>query len=60
MPLILLKTEKNVIYVILHRKSILQHEKAVFYEKKVRNISTFHGNSFFFSELHKLSPFQRF
>ena len=30
MPLIHLKTEKNVIYEILHRKRILQHEKVVF------------------------------
>ena len=32
MPLILLKTEKNVIYGILHRKNILWHEKVVFYK----------------------------
>ena len=30
MTLILLKTEKNVIYEILYRKSILYHEKVVF------------------------------
>ena len=33
MPLILLKTERNVIYEILDRKiTILQHEKADFYK----------------------------
>ena len=32
MPLLLLKTEKHVIYEILDRKSILKHEKVVFYK----------------------------
>ena len=32
MPLRLKNSKKNVIYGILHRKSILLHEKVVFYK----------------------------
>ena len=46
MPLILLKTEKNVIYGILHRKSMLLHEKVVFYKMSL-NVQKSKKNGYF-------------